>query len=75
MKANDKLPTKAAPKTAICDSIFDSGFNELIFCNNKTIDQNMNKMVKALAEALIILSTNPICAGSDAKIEKNAPNI
>ena len=39
------------------------------------MDQNIKRMVKALAAALIIFKTKPICTGSDAKTEKKAPNI
>ena len=53
----------------------DSEPDEVNFFSNRTMDQNMNKMVKALAAALIMLRTNPICTGSEAKIEKNAPSI
>ncbi len=35
----------------------------------------MNKIVKALATALIIFNIKPTCDGSIANIEKKAPNI
>ena len=57
VKAKDKLPTKAAPSIPISLFVLNSLAWPIIFCNNKTIDQNINKMVNALAAALIMLST------------------
>ena len=75
MKAKDKLPTNAAPNiAAFCP--FEDALLFLTTCLiSSTIDQNINKIVKALAVALIMLIMSPICVGSVAKIEKKAPII
>jgi hypothetical protein len=70
-----KLPTKALPSTATCFDVVNSPFNVIIFLRSKEMLQNINKIVKALATALIKFITNPIWLGSKANIEKNAPNI
>ena len=71
-----KLPTKALPKiaTAVSCSIA-SSFTLTSLRNNIVIVQNIKSIVKALDTALIIFNIIPICAGSNANSEKNAPNI
>ena len=49
-------------------------FFEVIFTSNNVSDQNINKIVKALANTDIKLMVSAILVGSIAKIEKNAPN-
>ena len=51
-------------------SIFDD-----IFESNMLTDQNIKRIVNALATPLIKFIMYPICDGSTAKIEKKAPNI
>ena len=75
VKANERDPMNALPKIATWLFASNSFCLETMFESRMVSDQNIKRMVKALAKTDIRLMVRAILVAPMAKMEKNAPNI
>ncbi len=73
VKASD--PINALPKIPILAGLLRSFTGPVTLSNNKTIDQNMNRIVNALESPDMKLTINATWLESAAKVAKKAPVI